>query len=119
MVIWYKMIKSLEESLMQEKGFHLKHCRSNCPKLARDWNDLYDMLTKELKKLNLPEALEDKFQPVLHHHLPKISLVGCPNGCSHPNIRDFGISGYVTPIITTVVCSGCNLHSREYVTMKP
>ena len=92
---------------MQQKGFQLEHCRSNCPKLARNWNSLYQVLNNKLNELNLFESLEDKFRPVLHHHLPKVSLAGCPNGCSHPNIKDFGISGYMTPKITNTPCSGC------------
>lgn len=94
---------------MQKKEFELEHCRLNCPKLARDWNSLYHLLNKQLSKLNISKAIEDKFRPVLYHHLPKISLAGCPNGCSQPNIKDFGISGYVTPKITTVECSECKI----------
>lgn len=94
---------------MQQKGYQLDHCRQNCPKIARDWNTLYNALSKKLNDLNLLETLEDKFRPVLHHHLPKISLAGCPNGCSQPNIKDFGITGYVTPKITKVPCSGCKI----------
>lgn len=92
---------------MQQRGFQIEHCRSNCPKMARNWNNLYQALTMKLAELNLLETLENKFRPVLHHHLPKVSLAGCPNGCSHPNIKDFGISGYVSPQITEVSCSGC------------
>lgn len=94
---------------MQVKEFQLEHCRLNCSKSARDWKNLYYMLCRQLNKLNLSGAIQDKFQTVLYHHLPKISLAGCPNGCSQPNIKDFGISGYVTPKITTVACSGCKL----------
>lgn len=94
---------------MQQKGFQLEHCRPNCPKLARDWKNLYQLLNMKLNELRLLETLEDKFRPVLHHHLPKVSLAGCPNGCSHPNIKDFGISGYVTPRITDALCSGCKI----------
>ncbi|MDR3543476.1 MAG: 4Fe-4S dicluster domain-containing protein [Desulfosporosinus sp.] len=93
---------------MQQTGFHLEHCRPNCPKAARNWQHLYDRLTTTLTALNLPQTLGDKFDPVLHHHLPKVCLAGCPNGCSRPKIKDFGVIGYVTPRITTAPCSGCN-----------
>lgn len=89
-------------------GFQIEHCRSNCPRSARNWGNLYDELTNNLTSLKLNQTLEDKFSPVLQHHIPKICLAGCPNGCSHPNIKDFGISGYVTPTITDVPCIKCN-----------
>ena len=93
---------------MQQTGFQLEHCRPNCPKAARDWHNLYEELGIKLTELNLNQTLEDKFHPVLNHHLPKVCLAGCPNGCSQPNIKDFGISGYMTPKITDAPCSGCN-----------
>ncbi len=89
-------------------GFQIEHCRSNCPRSARNWENLYHKLTENLTSLNLNQTLEDKFRPVLQHHIPKICLAGCPNGCSHPNIKDFGISGYVTPTISDVPCNKCN-----------
>ena len=94
---------------MQQTGFQLEHCRPNCPKAARNWLTLYDRLTTTLTALNLHQTLEKKFDSVLlHHHFPKVCLAGCPNGCSQPNIKDFGVTGYVTPRITTEPCLVCN-----------
>ena len=93
---------------MKHTGFQLEHCRPDCPQLARNWHDLYEALTMNLTSLNLYQTLEDKYSPVLNHHIPKICLAGCPNGCSLPNIKDFGISGYVTPRITDALCIECN-----------
>jgi len=93
---------------MHNTGFQIEHCRLNCPKSARNWHVLYDALTIKLTALNLYKTIEDKFSPVLHHHIPRICLAGCPNGCSLPNIKDFGISGYVEPQITDTPCIGCN-----------
>ncbi|TGE31285.1 4Fe-4S dicluster domain-containing protein [Desulfosporosinus sp. Sb-LF] len=108
---------------MQQKGFEIEHCRPNCPKAARHWHDLSEELTLNLNELNLRQTLEKKFTPVHHHHLPKVCLAGCPNGCSHPNIKDFGISGYVFPRITDSPCSGCGACVRSCleraITMKP
>lgn len=92
---------------MKQTGFLLEHCRPDCPKSTRNWIDLFKVLTVNLTELNIHEALEKKFSPVLHHHLPKVCLAGCPNGCSHPDIKDFSISGYVTPRITDASCSEC------------
>lgn len=100
---------------MKDTGFQIEHCRANCPKAARNWLNLNEELTKNLTELNLFQAIKDKFSPVLNHHIPKICLAGCPNGCSHPNIKDFGISGYVTPQITDAACIGCNKCVRSCV----
>jgi len=93
---------------VKHTGFQLEHCRENCPKSARNWHNLYEALTINLTSLNLYQTIEDKFSPVLHHHIPKICLAGCPNGCSSPDIKDFGISGYSIPGITNIKCLGCN-----------
>jgi len=98
---------------MQQTGFQLEHCRPNCPKSARNWNNLYAALTANLAELNIHETLEKKFSPVLHHHLPKVCLAGCPNGCSQPDIKDFSISGYLTPRITDAPCIECNACVRS------
>lgn len=92
---------------MQQSGFQLEHCRSNCPKSVRDWHRLHGLLSAKLTSMNLLETLEKKFRPVLYHHLPKVCLAGCPNGCSQPNIKDFSISGYADPQITKAPCTGC------------
>ncbi|MDP4126870.1 MAG: 4Fe-4S dicluster domain-containing protein [Bacillota bacterium] len=102
---------------MQQGGFQIEHCRSNCPKAARDWHNLNELLNTQLTSLNLLETLQDKFSPILHHHIPKVCLAGCPNGCSQPNIKDFGISGYVIPQITDAPCTGCNACVRSCLEM--
>ena len=102
---------------MKHTGFQLEHCRLNCPKSARNWHTLYEALTTNLTSLKLYQTIEDKFSPVLHHHIPKISLAGCPNGCSHPTIKDFGITGYVIPKITGISCIGCNECVRSCLEM--
>lgn len=102
---------------VKHSGFQLEHCRTNCSKSARDWHYLHNILSTKLTELNLYQSIEDKFNPVLHHHVPKISLAGCPNGCSHPKIKDFGISGYVTPCITDAPCLGCDECVRSCLEM--
>lgn len=93
---------------MKQTGFQIEHCRWNCPKAAREWKDLLDVLSNNISELNILETLENRFRPLLHHHFLKIGLAGCPNGCSHPDIKDFSITGYATPRITDVLCLKCN-----------
>lgn len=92
---------------MKHSGFLLEHCRPNCSRSARHWDNLLQGLTNKLAELNIGETLGKKFSPVLHHHLPKVCLAGCPNGCSQPDIKDFSITGYITPQITDVPCTKC------------
>ena len=107
------LLKSLGESRMQKKGFQLEHCRLNCPKSVRNWQYLYEKLTEKLTAMNLLQMLEETFIAVHYHHLPKVCLAGCPNGCSQPNIKDFGISGYATPRIIDAPCLKCNACVRS------
>ncbi|WP_242976025.1 4Fe-4S dicluster domain-containing protein [Desulfosporosinus sp. FKB] len=93
---------------VQQNGFQLEHCRPNCPKSACNWQNLYETMVNKLNDINLIQALSQKINPIHYHHIPKISISGCPNGCSQPDIKDFGISGYVVPQITQKQCAECN-----------
>jgi dissimilatory sulfite reductase (desulfoviridin) alpha/beta subunit len=93
--------------MIENPGYKLEHCRKNCTKAAQGWSELYQELEQTLNELNLMLTLEERFNTVNFHHIPKIVLAGCPNGCSQPQIRDIGISGYATPKITDNPCSGC------------
>lgn len=88
-------------------SYSLNHCRQNCPMAAMDWSEFYDDLEKALQELNLSKTLEERFQPYHFHHIPKIALAGCPNGCSRPQIKDIGVTGFVTPQVSENDCSGC------------
>ncbi len=44
---------------------------------------------------------------ILYHHRIRISVSGCPNCCSKPQIADFGIVGYVRPAVNTDTCTVC------------
>jgi dissimilatory sulfite reductase (desulfoviridin) alpha/beta subunit len=41
------------------------------------------------------------------HHKVKFSISGCPNGCSRPQIADFGFAGTLTPCFSREGCAGC------------
>lgn len=98
---------------MKYAGFMIEHCRTNCPKAARNWQIVSDKLNIELLNMNLMKALQDKFSSINHHHIPKIALAGCPNGCSQPQIKDLSISGYVTPEISDAPCLSCQACVRS------
>ncbi len=88
-------------------GFLLEHCRPNCPRMIKNWLPVLNQLSATLDQMDLARQLGQRFQPLLYHHIPKIALAGCPNGCSQPRIKDFGIIGYVKPQINPELCNSC------------
>ena len=70
--------------MIDHPGFVLEHCRRNCGKSAQDWSLLHQQLEQMLKNLDLLSHLKQKFPVIHYHHLPKISIAGCPNACSQP-----------------------------------
>lgn len=89
------------------QGHIIEHCRPGCPKAARSWESLLEGLNPALDRLEIDKRIKEKFQRVLYHHLPKIGVSGCPNGCSQPQIRDIGVMGYVKPQLAPDLCQGC------------
>ncbi|GAB6158901.1 hypothetical protein JCM39194_21010 [Desulfotomaculum varum] len=43
-----------------------------------------------------------------HHDIFTVAIAGCPNACSQPQIKDFGLLGQAVPAVTEN-CSGCGL----------
>lgn len=59
----------------------------------------------------LAEALEAQFggesgKPSAHRRF-RVALSGCPNGCSLPQLKDFGAMGQLVPAVTTESCTEC------------
>lgn len=87
--------------------YFLEHCRQNCSLAAMDWSEFNQELEKELQDLNLNATLKERFRVYHYHHVPKIALAGCPNRCSQPQIKDIGVTGFITPQLSQNFCSGC------------
>jgi len=47
--------------------------------------------------------------PVLFHHKFRVTVSGCPNSCSQPQIVDFGVVGQSVPGRGEGHCTGCGL----------
>ena len=45
--------------------------------------------------------------PALAHHRFRVVVSGCPNGCSQPQIADFGVIGQAVPAWAEGLCTGC------------
>lgn len=98
--------------MFRKNGYIIEHCQLNCSQAAISWEPIKELLESTLNALDLGKVLNSKFDPLRNYHIPKISLAGCPNGCSQPLIKDFGISGYVNPKLTDVPCVACRTCER-------
>lgn len=93
--------------MLNNMEFIIEHCRKDCPKAARSWDELEKNIDSSLKEIDLAKILKQKFKAISYHHIPKIGLAGCPNGCSRPQIKDFAVLGCVKPQITEKTCVQC------------
>lgn len=93
--------------MSKSPNYLLAHCRQNCSLAAMNWAEFYQDLEKGLQELDFSAILKERFQTYLFHHIPKIALAGCPNGCSQPQIMDIGVTGFITPQLSGNSCSGC------------
>jgi anaerobic sulfite reductase subunit C len=100
----------LNEMDQEVKGFQVETCfgPSGCPNRAIDCKEMAEELEEELLKRDLKSFLKERVQgPLKMHHEFRVSLSGCPNACSRPQIVDFGIIGVRRPKITEESCSQC------------
>lgn len=82
---------------------------SGCPNVLINTSEWKDAIDKWVEDGEVNERLrklvgDDK---VLFHHKMKVSVAGCPNGCSRPQIGDIGIVGYVRPDVDAETCTSC------------
>lgn len=107
----------LESMLPAENGpgvemIILQACRSelsNCPNVLVKPGGWIQAIEKWISENELNEKLrrgigEDK---ILFHHKINISVSGCPNGCSMPQIADIGLTGFVEPALAPEDCTEC------------
>lgn len=92
------------------KGFQLDACfgANGCPNRAADSGELLQNVERLLEKENLLEFLKRHVSgDIKFHHEFRITLSDCPNACSQPQIKDIGIIGAITPVITDEPCTLC------------
>ncbi|OOP57601.1 MAG: hypothetical protein AYP45_02325 [Candidatus Brocadia carolinensis] len=101
--------------------YQIKCCRGaevNCPFLIADSNVLADKIRNRLEELKFTEKLMNKIEgQILPHHSLKIAISGCPNSCSMPQIKDFGVHAiepvFVDPASECIECMKCVETCRE------
>ncbi|AOY56782.1 nitrite and sulfite reductase 4Fe-4S binding domain protein [Desulfococcus multivorans] len=92
------------------KGYQLDVCfgPGGCPHRAGDTRRLMERLESLLRKADLLSFLKKQVNgPLKFHHEFRVTLAECPNACSQPQIKDFGIIAAVPPKLTDVDCTRC------------
>lgn len=97
------------------KGYQVDACfgSSGCPHRAATSEALLESIERVMADAKLLDFLKSRVSGELKfHHEYRISIADCPNACSQPQIKDVGILGAVSPIITAQPCSACGACSE-------
>jgi len=92
------------------KGYQVDTCfgPGGCPNRANISEGLIEKIELLLKKEDLLTFLKQKVPGDLKfHHEFRVTLADCPNACSQPQIKDLGIIGTCTPLLTDEPCTRC------------
>ncbi|MDR4509403.1 MAG: 4Fe-4S binding protein [Candidatus Brocadiaceae bacterium] len=101
--------------------YQVKTCRgaeANCPFLIEDPGLLAKKMRNRFEELHFTRKLMDKIEgQILPHHTMKLAVAGCPNSCSMPQIKDFGVHA-IEPVdvdseVTCIECMKCVEACRE------
>ncbi|MCP4575374.1 MAG: 4Fe-4S dicluster domain-containing protein [Deltaproteobacteria bacterium] len=92
------------------KGYGIETCfgAGGCPNRACHTDDLSEKIETVLEGKDLKGFLKRKVKgPLKMHHEFRVSVSDCPNGCSRPQISDFGLMGAERPKVSKEPCSSC------------
>jgi dissimilatory sulfite reductase (desulfoviridin) alpha/beta subunit len=93
--------------LYQVETCHAKYF--GCPSQAIDVRELVEPIIDKFEEEGITELLADKAHgPLLGHNKFTVSISGCPNGCTAPESKDFGIWGVDKPKVDQEAeCTDC------------
>ena len=101
---------------IQGELYIIEICRGKaqgCRYALSDIIPLKDAITAKLEDMRFSDEYRQKTDgPILHHHKFKIALSACPNACSQPQIRDFGVIANMRPRRTDEECTSCKKCQR-------
>ncbi|MEK6646045.1 MAG: 4Fe-4S dicluster-binding protein [Candidatus Firestonebacteria bacterium] len=100
----------------REKLYEVTGCNDEhlCPLSLMDSSSLLVKLQNKLEEMKTTDILIDKIDgPVLYHHTFRIAVSECPNACSQPQIKDFGVISQVVPEVVNDKCINCKLCIEE------
>lgn len=102
-----KFLRNMEDEI---RGFQVEQCfgANGCPNQAVPDLALAQRLETILFGKDLKGFLKTKVEgPLRMHHQFRISISGCPNACSRPQIVDIGLIGARRPAAATEPCQKC------------
>lgn len=87
---------------------------SNCPNVLIQTAQWREAIEEWVRSSGVSERLRERVSgdTILHHHKLRISISGCPNGCSRPQIADVGLVGFVRPSLEPANCTACGVCER-------
>jgi len=91
-------------------GYQVDACfgGSGCPRRAVASDDLVTRIEAVMAAAGLRDFLQSRVAGQLKfHHEFRISIADCPNACSQPQIKDVGILGAASPMVTGMACTAC------------
>jgi dissimilatory sulfite reductase (desulfoviridin) alpha/beta subunit len=101
-------ILAREIDLFNVEMCHAQYFRCRCQLI--EVRGLQKEIEQKLRELKVSEMVADSLpddERIMAHHRVSVSISGCPNGCTGPETRPFGIHGICPPVITDVTCSEC------------
>lgn len=102
--------KFLDNMSSEIKGYQLDTCfgSGGCPNRAIDSSGLLAGLEQVLQQADLLGFLQENVSGDLkYHHEFRVTISDCPNACSQPQIKDIGVLGASSPVLTDEACTLC------------
>lgn len=94
-----------------QQAFRMNVCRGiagTCRFALEHGEDLAEKLREVLQRTGWNEYLLSRLSGKLFAHQQfSVGLAACPNGCSRPQIVDFGVILAAAPTVNQSVCTGC------------
>jgi dissimilatory sulfite reductase (desulfoviridin) alpha/beta subunit len=100
----------LKKMSSEVKGYQLDACfgGGGCPHRAMASETLVEKIEQVMAGADLLGFLKSRVKGDLKfHHEFRISIADCPNACSQPQIKDVGILGAWSPVVTNAPCTAC------------
>jgi dissimilatory sulfite reductase (desulfoviridin) alpha/beta subunit len=84
---------------------------SNCPNPLIDTEVWKQAVEDWARKNNISEKLRGRVKgdTIYHYHKFHVSISGCPNACSRPQIAEAGMTGFAKPEVDAEKCDDCGI----------
>ncbi|MCL6638724.1 MAG: 4Fe-4S binding protein [Firmicutes bacterium] len=77
----------------------VERCR-NCPNAVIDLDRVEKIINEVFEESQFDQRQSTRLRgdKHLHHQIFRAAIAGCPNSCSQPQIKDFGVQGQMVPV---------------------